>query len=293
MSRKRVTLRIDGDAYRKTKVFPIAPIITSQAEFKSLSDNSYSALSGKNISGKSKKGFLVSGGLARIGSYVQDLYIDVESGPIAGLTLGAEDVWNGVNDAYTFILKSTLYVSEGLEREVQIDNLKREVTLNFRGQKPIVVKKAIYDIDRRLREHMKQLVSVIQDGQVEEIGFKDEGGQELLFTPKERLLLNPAISFEKPIDVFGTIVSFNKETQRGRFKVFPEQRIIDDSYSFVLATKEMAYGYIVGMTRKEVKLTVQPEVETYDTGMTRIARLVALNIEIPKNDEQVEMNFGQ
>jgi hypothetical protein len=280
---KALSLRLKGNDITKAS-YPLKPFAHALNEAIGVFEDALVVLLGDGASKGAKRAIKPRGGLQKDGSLIQEFSLDVEGAIEALLPAGIEDkIWDATLLSYEYILGSARQRALGSQPGIDENKTLGMVSIQF-GERELLVPNSIYQAEKRFRRRFVKLSSLVGED-VDEVSLFDVK-RSIVFTAEERSLLNPLIENQKEIYVSGNVISFNKESNHGKVQVGPDEVLPPGNYGFIVAGKQNKMPFILAMIRKEARLRVIPQYEVYNTGIKVLHRLLALDIQSTKGEDE-------
>lgn len=219
----------------------------------------------------------------RVGSFEADIFIQLQQTVIALMPLLANDgiaIWEIIKQSYEYLKLVIDTRKEGKEVEITQDGDGIIVTGNNNN---ITINKHVPDLSKDLSPTFSQMANNIDGDKIKQVNFSSTKDKNFELTEEDReRFKSKTLLFEEIITVDGEIVASDFERYRGNIKVFPDQELPNEVFSFEVTSEIKDKQIFKNSYLSNVRVKCQQRVKIDPTKeeMTNTIGLKILDIEL-------------
>ncbi len=219
----------------------------------------------------------------RVRSFEADIFIQLQQTVIALIPLLANDgqaIWEIIKKSYEYLKLVIDTRKEGKEVEITQDGDGIIVTGNNNN---ITINKHVPALSKDLSPSFSKMANNIDGDKIKQVNFSSTKDSDIELTEEDKeRFKSKTLLFEETVTVDGEIVASDFERYRGNIKVFPDQELPSEIFSFEVANEIKDKQIFKNSYLSNVRVKCQQRVKIDPTKeeMTETIGLKILDIEL-------------
>ncbi|MBC9786321.1 hypothetical protein H1S01_17825 [Heliobacterium chlorum] len=274
-----LSLTLDGpDLIESVDLHNVLSILT---EIHKIFDKTYAILSNTpRLQQSDRNIFQIRASNFRKGSFVVDLDVVLRISQLAifGASLYPETIVKYTQQSYIILRLVFQALRDGKSIRI-IKDENTTVIIDVEGERQIFSMES-FEIAKEVRDHYISLTDTLESKKIENIKMVTPLMPVLNLNFKDKNFFDSTKNFEDtPLDVIADICKFDKETNKGKLRVYDEQNIRSGYYNFSVADN-LQLNIIQSMINSKTNVKIVCEIESNPLDGHRISKLKILDIRV-------------